>query len=53
MLPEAVLRPLLGKHLALAEPERWSPVWALRYLVMVQHKGVIKNKGYIVHVART
>ncbi|XP_043188372.1 glutamate--cysteine ligase regulatory subunit-like [Amphibalanus amphitrite] len=53
VLPGAVLRPLLSKHLALAEPQRWSLVWSLRYLVMVQHKGVIKNKGYIVHVTRS
>jgi len=52
LLPDAVLRPVLTKHMQLATPDRWALLWTARYLVMVQHKGVIKNKGYILHVAR-
>ncbi|XP_037082701.1 glutamate--cysteine ligase regulatory subunit-like [Pollicipes pollicipes] len=53
ILPDGVLRPVLSRHMTLADPDRWALVWSLRYLVMVQHKGVIKNKGYVVHVARS
>lgn len=52
ILPEAVLTSVLRGRVTLPCPEQWRLRWSLRYLVMVQHTGVIKNKGYIVNIAR-
>ncbi|XP_077309016.1 glutamate--cysteine ligase regulatory subunit [Lithobates pipiens] len=52
ILSEESFQEVLRDSVEGSDADAWSPVWVLRYSVIVKTRGIIKSKGYIVQAKR-
>lgn len=52
ILSEESFQEVLRDSVEGSNADAWSPVWVLRYSVIVKTRGIIKSKGYIVQAKR-
>nr|XP_013816797.1 PREDICTED: glutamate--cysteine ligase regulatory subunit [Apteryx mantelli mantelli] len=52
LLCEASFQEVLQESIQNTKAHEWTPLWLLRYSVIVKSRGIIKSKGYILQAKR-